>query len=37
MASNRRTTPDVAGFVTRISADLNRGQQGNSGQPAPAY
>jgi HlyD family secretion protein len=37
MASNQRTTPDVAGFVTRISADLNRDQQGNSGQPAPAY
>jgi HlyD family secretion protein len=37
MAGNQRTTPDVAGFVTRISADLNRDQQSNSGQPAPAY
>jgi HlyD family secretion protein len=37
MASNQRTTPDVAGFVTRISADLTREQQGNSGQPPPAY
>lgn len=38
MASNQRTTPDVVGVVTRISADLNRDQQqGGSGQPAPAY
>jgi HlyD family secretion protein len=37
MASNQRTTPDVAGIVTRISADLTREQQNGSGQPAPAY
>jgi membrane fusion protein, type I secretion system len=37
MASNQRTTPDVAGIVTRISADLTREQQNSSGQPPPAY
>jgi HlyD family secretion protein len=37
MASNQRTSPDVAGIVTRISADLTREQQANAGQPAPAH
>jgi membrane fusion protein, type I secretion system len=37
MASNQRTTPDVPGIVTRISADLTREQQSGSGQPAPAH
>jgi HlyD family secretion protein len=37
MASNQRTSPDVAGIVTRISADLTREQQANAAQPAPAH
>jgi HlyD family secretion protein len=36
MAGNQRTTPEISGLVTRISADLTHEQQ-NSGQPAPAY
>jgi len=36
MAGNQRTTPDVTGVLTRISADLTREQQ-NSAQPAQAY
>jgi HlyD family secretion protein len=35
MAGNQRTTPDLAGVVTHISADLTREQQ--AGQPALTY
>ena len=35
MAGNQRTTPDLVGFVTHISADLTREQQ--AGQPALTY
>jgi len=38
MAGNQRTTPNVTGVITRISADLTREQQQQSGsQPAPSY
>ena len=36
MAGNQRTTPDVTGVLTRVSADLTREQQ-NGSQPAQAY
>jgi HlyD family secretion protein len=36
MAGNQRTTPDVTGVLTRVSADLTREQQGVS-QPIQAY
>jgi HlyD family secretion protein len=36
MAGNQRTTPEINGLVTRVSADLTHEQQ-NSGQPAAAY
>ena len=36
MAGNQRITPEIAGIVTRVSADLTREQQ-NTGQPAQAY
>jgi HlyD family secretion protein len=36
MAGNQRTTPEVTGVVTRVSADLTREQQ-QGGQPALAY
>jgi HlyD family secretion protein len=37
MAGNQRTTPEIAGLLTRVSADLARKQQQNSAQPPPAY
>jgi HlyD family secretion protein len=38
MAGNQRTTPDLNGVLTRVSADLTREQQsGSNGQPPPAY
>ena len=37
MAGNQRTTPDVQGVVTHISADLTREQQAPSQQPPPTY
>jgi HlyD family secretion protein len=40
MAGNQRTTPEITGVITRVSADLAREQQQqqqNSAQPAPAY
>src|SRR5207248_9238253 len=39
MAGNQRTTPDLNGVLTRVSADLTHDQQqGNSGQqPAQPY
>jgi HlyD family secretion protein len=36
MAGNQRTTPEVAGMVTRVSADLAR-EQPNGAQPSQAY
>jgi HlyD family secretion protein len=36
MAGNQRTTPEVAGTVIRVSADLAR-EQANGNQPAQAY
>ena len=36
MAGNQRTTPDVTGVLTRVSADLTREQQ-TASQPAQAY
>jgi HlyD family secretion protein len=36
MAGNQRTTPDITGVLTRVSADLTREQQSTS-QPAQAY
>jgi HlyD family secretion protein len=36
MAGNQRTTPEVAGTVIRVSADLSR-EQANGTQPAQAY
>jgi HlyD family secretion protein len=36
MAGNQRTTPDITGVLTRVSADLTREQQSAS-QPAQAY
>jgi HlyD family secretion protein len=36
MAGNQRTMPDVAGVLTRVSADLTR-EQGQGGQPGPSY
>ena len=36
MAGNQRTTPDVTGVLTRISADLTR-EPSNGGQQAPPY
>ena len=36
MAGNQRTTPDVSGVLTRVSADLTREQQ-TASQPAQAY
>jgi len=38
MAGNQRTAPELTGVLTRVSADLTREQQQQSGgQPAPAY
>jgi HlyD family secretion protein len=38
MAGNQRTTPDLNGVLTRVSADLTREQQsGSNGQPPPPY
>jgi HlyD family secretion protein len=38
MAGNQRTTPEIIGVITRVSADLAHDpQQQNSAQPAPAY
>jgi HlyD family secretion protein len=37
MAGNQRTTPEIIGVITRVSADLAREQQQNSAQPTPAY
>jgi HlyD family secretion protein len=38
MAGNQRITPEITGWLTRVSADLTREQQQqNSGQPPPAY
>jgi HlyD family secretion protein len=37
MAGNQRITPQIAGVLTRVSADLTRDQQQNSTQPAQAY
>ena len=36
MAGNQRTTPEITGLLTRVSADLTREQQ-TSTQPAQAY
>jgi HlyD family secretion protein len=36
MAGNQRTTPEIAGMVTRVSADLAR-EQPNGAQPSQAY
>ena len=36
MAGNQRTTPEITGVVTRVSADLAR-EQANNAQPAQAY
>jgi len=36
MAGNQRTTPEIAGVLTRVSPDLTREQQ-NAAQPAQAY
>ena len=36
MAGNQRTTPEIAGTVIRVSADLAR-EQANGAQPAQAY
>jgi membrane fusion protein, type I secretion system len=36
MAGNQRTTPEISGLVTRVSADLTHEQQ-NSTQPAAAF
>ena len=40
MAGNQRTTPEIIGVITRVSADLAREQQPqqqNSAQPPPTY
>jgi HlyD family secretion protein len=38
MAGNQRTTPEIIGVITRVSADLAHDPQPqNSAQPAPAY
>jgi membrane fusion protein, type I secretion system len=37
MAGNQRVTPQIAGVLTRVSADLTRDQQQNSTQPAQPY
>jgi HlyD family secretion protein len=38
LASNQRTTPDIAGVLTRVSADLTREPQRDGAQPsAPFY
>jgi HlyD family secretion protein len=39
MAGNQRTTPEILGVITRVSADLAHDpqQQQNAAQPAPAY
>ena len=39
MAGNQRTTPEIIGVITRVSADLAREQQPqqNPAQPPPAY
>jgi|RhiMetdeSRZDD1v2_1073273.scaffolds.fasta_scaffold1269199_2 HlyD family secretion protein len=37
MAGNQRTTPVIIGHVTRVSADITREQQQNSGQSVQAY
>jgi len=35
---SQRTTPDLNGVLTRVSADLTREQQsGSNGQPPPSY
>jgi HlyD family secretion protein len=36
MAGNQRTTPEIAGMLTRVSPDLTREQQ-NTAQPTQAY
>jgi HlyD family secretion protein len=37
MAGNQRITPEITGLLTRVSADLTREQQQNSGQLPPAH
>jgi hypothetical protein len=37
MSGNQRTTPVITGRVVRVSADIEREQQKNSGEPAQAY
>ncbi len=37
MAGNQRTTPEIVGDLTRISADLTHEQKPNPGQPPEAY
>ena len=40
MAGNQRTTPEIIGVITRVSADLTREQQPqqqNPAQPPPTY
>ena len=38
MAGNQRTTPEIIGVITRVSANLTHDpHQQNSAQPAPAY